>query len=389
MRSTPIAACEIEANIEPLDIRRKRSVLDGIERYKRFDEDHPNRILVESWRPNKRLQQNSIMDVACKLEENHQLPPNRLPLQKCSDFPPWMEIKQPLIKTSLLDASINKSSDPNALKLCALETIDSYPASAIHAYTDGSAFKGTIFAGFGIYLKFPDRTFYKFSDACGMYCSNFEAEIAALKSAIEHCHLSFEQEEREPCDIVVFTDSESALQALGDVHASDDMNIQHLAKTINKLLTSFDINVTLQWIPGHSDIQGNETADHLAKAGTQKEHPEKHCSMSTTSQILRNNFKEEWLNRWTAGNTGRAMYAEITKPNKSDPINNLDRQDQCTIFQFRTGHCKLNQHLNRINPQHPPLCRNCSFHMESVHHVLFHCQVLERRGGISYQETQQ
>ena len=381
MRSTPIAACEIAANIEPLDIRRKRSVLNGIERYKRFDEDHPNRILVDQWEPNKRLQQNSIMDVASKLQEEHQLPPDRLPLKKCSEFPPWMHIKQPLIKTSLLDASVNKSSDANTLKLCALETIDSYPTSAIHAYTDGSAFKGTIFAGYGVFMKFPDSTFYKFSNACGVYCSNFEAEIAALTSAVEHCHLLFERGEREACDIVIFTDSESALQALGDVHSSDDVNIQHLSKKLDKLLTSFDINVTLQWIPGHSDIPGNETADLLAKAGTQKEHPEKSCSISTTTQILKNNFREEWLNRWTTGTTGRAMYAEMSKPNQSDPINNLNRQDQCIIFQFRTGHCKLNQHLNRINPQHPPMCRNCGSHMESVHHVLFDCQVLrdERR----------
>ena len=74
------------------------------------------------------------------------------------------------------------------------------------------------------------------------------------------------------------------------------------------------------------------------------------------SQMLKNNFKEEWLHRWDTGNTGRDMYAEMTKPNLSDAINNLNRQDQCTIFQFRTGHCKLNYHINRINPE---LCRNC------------------------------
>ena len=55
MRSTPIAACEIEANIEPLDLRRNRAVLDGVERYRRFETNHPNRVLVDSWRPNKRL----------------------------------------------------------------------------------------------------------------------------------------------------------------------------------------------------------------------------------------------------------------------------------------------------------------------------------------------
>ena len=62
-------------------------------------------------------------------------------------------------------------------------------------------------------------------------------------------------------------------------------------------MTSYDVEITLQWIPRHSGIQGNETADRLAKLGTQKEHPEKKYSMHTINQILNNNFKEEWLNR--------------------------------------------------------------------------------------------
>ena len=377
MRSTPIAACEIEANIEPLDLRRKRAVLDGVERYKRFELDHPNRVLVDSWRPNKRLQQNSPMDIANKLEEFHHLPQDRLQLKKYVDIPPWTAIRNPTIKTSLLDPAVNKTTEANILKSCALETIDSYPSSSIHAYTDGSAFKGTTFAGFGAYLTFPDGTSLKHCDACGVNCSNFDAEIIAITSAIKIVHQSFEDRERDPCDLVIFTDSKSTLQALMDVSGSNDTNIVHLANTINSLLASFNINITLQWIPGHSGIRGNDIADHLAKSGTQNEHPEKPCSMRTISQMLKNNFKEEWLHRWDTGNTGRAMYAEMTKPNLSDAINNLNRQDQCTIFQFRTGHCKLNYHINRFNPEHPPLCRNCPSPYESVHHVLFDCQALQ------------
>ena len=112
----------------------------------------------------------------------------------------------------------------------------------------------------------------------------------------------------------------------------------------------------------------------LAKLGTQKEHPEKKCSMHTINQILNNNFKEEWLNRWSAGTTGRVMYNHMSKPVKDDPINHLPRPDQCNIFQFRTGHSKLNSHINRFNPLHPPLCRRCMHPYETVHHVLFDCQ---------------
>ena len=88
-----------------------------------------------------------------------------------------------------------------------LETIDSYPATSIHAYMDGSAFKGTIFTGFGIYFKFRDENQFKFNDACGAYCSNFEAEILAIKAALEITHKSFELNERPTSNTVIFTDS--------------------------------------------------------------------------------------------------------------------------------------------------------------------------------------
>ena len=145
-RTTPIAACEIDSNIEPLDLRRKRSVLQGIERYRRFEDNHPNRKLVDTWVPIRRLKQESLLDAAKNLEEIHHLPDNRLLDKKFSDVAPWTNLKPAVIKTSLLDPSVNKSTDPIILKLNTLETIDTYSSSSIHAYTDGSAFKGTTFA---------------------------------------------------------------------------------------------------------------------------------------------------------------------------------------------------------------------------------------------------
>ncbi|BFZ15959.1 hypothetical protein BsWGS_18998 [Bradybaena similaris] len=40
------------------------------------------------------------------------------------------------------------------------------------------------------------------------------------------------------------------------------------------------------------------------------------------------------------------------------------------IFQFQTGHARINWHLNHINPQHAPLCRHCSHPYETTNHLL-------------------
>ena len=377
MRSTPIAACEIDANIEPMDLRRERSLLEGVERYRRLEEDHPNRLLVDSWMPNKRLKQNSPLDIFSQLEETHHLPPDRKPLKKYEDFPPWTELNRANIHSSLLDPDINKKSDPNILKLCALETIDSYGQDCIHAYTDGSAFKGTSFAGYGAFLEFPDKSSTKISNSCGEHCSNFEAEIIAIKSTIDHLKSSFDNKEKDPSNIVIFTDSLSTLQALEGSNKIELEDLFLLSTSIHEMLTSYGIKISLQWVPGHSDIKGNNIADDLAKQGSRKDQPNKPCSMETTRQLLKQDSKMEWLNRWATGKTGRVMFNEMDKPMKQDPLNQLKREDQSLIFQFRTNHCKLNKHLNRINPQHIPTCRNCNYFSESVHHVLFDCQGLK------------
>ena len=113
--------------------------------------------------------------------------------------------------------------------------------------------------------------------------------------------------------------------------------------SIHEMLTFFDIKITLQWVHGHSDINGNNIADILAKQGSRKDQPDKPCSIETTQQLLKHDYNIEWLNRWATGKTGRVMFEEINKPMKQDPLNQL--KNQSLIFQCRTSHCKLNEHL--------------------------------------------
>ena len=374
MRSTPTAALEIDANVEPLRLRRERAVMQSVERYRRLDEDHPNRILVDTWTPINRLKQESPMHVAKQLENSNHLPNERQQEHKFSLIDPWTNLKVPHIKSNLLDPKVDKTSNPTILRLSALETIYSYPSSAIHAYTDGSAFKGTTFAGFGVYLKFPDGTSFDFSDACGRTCSNYEAEIKAIRTAIELAHQSFDLNEHAPNDLIIFTDSKSALQAMENMQSNTNNEMINLIKASHNLLSSYDVQITMQWIPGHTSIPGNEHADKLAKEGASKEQTDKPCDNNTVKQILKNNFKEKWLISWATGQTGRIMYQEMNKPNPHDSINTLSRKEQCTIFQLRTGHNKLNAHLNRINPQIAPVCRGCGYPYETVSHVLFDCE---------------
>ena len=89
MRSTPTAACEIDANIEPLDIRRNRSLVEAVERYHRAEPMLPNRRLVENWKPNRRLQQQSPLDISNHLSNVYNLSTDRKEESRSSSVIPW------------------------------------------------------------------------------------------------------------------------------------------------------------------------------------------------------------------------------------------------------------------------------------------------------------
>lgn len=124
MRSTPTTACGIDVDIEPLGLRREGAVIEMVERYKRSDQDNPNRKIVEEWKQDHRIQQNSILKIEKKLQEKHQLPGNRAPLQQFDkNTPPYLELRRPNIRTSINNAVSKKHSDPVELMVAGLKTV--------------------------------------------------------------------------------------------------------------------------------------------------------------------------------------------------------------------------------------------------------------------------
>ena len=177
-------------------------------------------------------------------------------------------------------------------------------------------------------------------------------------------------------DLVIFSDCQSVLQAAE--HQDIKIRpIKSLLWKINSFLNTFAVKLTLQWIPSHNNIEGNIKADILAKQGATYTQPDTPASYDTAKQIIKTNTKEEWLNSWALGTTGRCVFPHMPKPDDNDAINSLQRQDQVTIFRLRTGHIHLNSHLNRIKPDKAATCPLCNHQKETVAHHLFDCTALQ------------
>ena len=166
-----------------------------------------------------------------------------------------------------------------------LKTVQDYPDEWIKVYTDGSAFKGTMNAGYGVRIEHTNKTTEELYNPCGVLSSNYEAEALAIEAAIHQLQHQFSLSIERKQNVVIFSDSMSVLQALEN-EKQDSTLLTNITKTIITFMNVFEVEVTLQWIPSHCEIPRYERADTLAKKGAQTEHPNIPVSLAMAKQII-------------------------------------------------------------------------------------------------------
>jgi ribonuclease HI len=166
---------------------------------------HPNRQLVDKWEPKQRIKHKSFLHHVNKIKDNYHLPTNRLDIFRISkSLKPHTNYLTLEIKLTLID-NVTKKADQFVITDASLRTIDNYPKERIRVYTDGSALKATVKAGYGVYIEYPDKTHEELFNACGDICSNFEAEIAAIEAALYHLKTRFDETPTKSHNIVIFS----------------------------------------------------------------------------------------------------------------------------------------------------------------------------------------
>lgn len=152
-----------------------------------------------------------------------------------------------------------------------------------------------------------------------------------------------------------------------------------LSHDINFL--SSNVKVSFQWCPGHCQISENEIAHKLAQSATEKGRniqpplrpfPIARAIVFQNAENVKNIDNATSLAWSKAGRFIKSIDKGIPGNHTSLLYNGKLKAHARLLCQLRTGICRLNSYLSRIQAAESAECR-CSTGKETVHHFLFCC----------------
>ena len=215
---------------------------------------------------------------------------NRTDVAKLPQYPlpPW-ELVDLDIKDSLGD--FNKDDHPNVLSSLAIEMINTELQEYTCIYTDGSKLDDDK-VGCAFYIpKLGVTKSFRLNDGVSI----MTAEMFAILMALTYCN------DIDVCigNIAILSDSKSSLQAMN----SRSKNRREMSLEIELIVNQLSIkgnSVKFQWIPSHSGILGNDTADKAAKDGAQLPSVTYNVkfSVSEVTCKIKNVLHNEWKTKY-------------------------------------------------------------------------------------------
>src|SRR5579859_6078111 len=186
--------------------------------------------------------------------------------------------------------------------------------------------------------------------------SNFTAEVKAIQIGLER----FLEENIKVDQLFVISDSQSAINAVANCYTSRDDLLQTIAKLVEKLPQ--DTELHLQWVPSHTGILGNETADQLAKLGTNAQLTSEQPLTASEQKSRRfAQIKKSWKD-----DVNHHWYVE-SSPGATIALQ-LSREEQTALSRMKSGHLRSMRFIN--GTKHFPQCSHCNGGEASPAHIL-------------------
>jgi ribonuclease HI len=350
MRSAPTASLEILTGLLPIDLGIRKEALSAYHRLK----------VAAQWR-------------TWQLKAR--------PLQRCSHME-WIQERSNVIPVMWMPSD---SMTPRMLFERYFETqiasredwqtraLSTAPEDGYNCFTDGSRHHD--FSGAGaLVVPSPNGEGERWEGKLplGRHGTVFQAEVVGVTMSSEHLYDQNVTNE----SIRFFSDSSACIKALVNPKVRSRL-VEECLLSLNRL--GRHNQVTLEWVPGHTGVQGNEEADLLAKeAATKCEGPEpfvpvpRACVRMGILRYLREVHERRW-SATTEYRHSRLLLPRLPSVSWVEGFLGLRRSEIWMVTALVTGHATLMGHLHRIGVAESPLCGRCREEEETPFHVLVEC----------------
>src|SRR6266536_3723273 len=201
----------------------------------------------------------------------------------------------------------------------------------------------------------------------------FDAELFAIEKAFE---IAFNNRQLNTEKLWIFSDSQAAIKRLKNSSLKPGQYyIQAIRKWAEKF-QNYNIQMQLEWVPGHMNIKGNELADRAAKKGTklQRTAIEKYISIAYIKRKIKESALIDWINIWQASKAKGKHYSQYEcRPKWKTKAKILKKQIWSTYIQLKLGHGYFKSYLNRLPNYDSNICQFCNT-KENPEHLLLHCR---------------
>ncbi|CAC5377064.1 unnamed protein product [Mytilus coruscus] len=193
-----------------------------------------------------------------------------------------------------------------------LECIDNAYKNHLKIYTDGSKDPASGKTGYAFLIPSKLIASYKrTADNLSVYTTEMMANYQSLKWLFSN--------QQPGLKVVILTDSYSAIQSIQNA-VSSRLDILEPSQILACRLKQKNIEVTIEWIPVHVGILGNEQVDKLAKVALSNDKIDLNMSLSANQFIATTTalYKKKWQARWD--NTCSLLSRSINNTVNKNPL---------------------------------------------------------------------
>ena len=361
-RTVPTAAMEIESALLPTHLRLQSKIVRTFIRFQALPQHHPvAKVLKSAVRSTKSTFITTLEHLA------RMFPQHVKQMEEIHPYvrPPWWEPRHSIILDSKRDPKQRHEVPPQN-------------TNTLRIYTDGSGHRGYI--GSAAYCETTQATTKQHLGA-ETDLNVYTGELNAIDLAVDIARAV--QFPHTNCEI--YADSKAAITAtVKPWRQSGQSFITKILDNIDNLIGEQgpEYKITITWVPGHSGIKGNETADMAAKeAAAEPAQQALYKSLrSSCIQFAKRTVEKEWDASWKSNTTQGNHLKRITTARHTASVLKLSkslktRQQVSRLVSMRTGHCSLNRYLHRFHVDNTdtPLCECGSGREETVSHFLLDC----------------